>query len=531
MRKSELINAFRQEGECIVLDFNNPSHSAWLFELYGGKEYMEHRLPALHEAYRQAIELPKQNVKSPIGLHNDLWVAHFEPDDTEKAINALMIASLTEDALLIDENIFVRKMDNTVITDLFKTKLDSYHSSTSFVVPYSSTEKDDLYKIDGTVLWVEQQSGILKGLVYSCDLHPLTQNENSTKEIQIDHPVKQNPQATPPIKICYNRQWLVHEQADYSFNELLNPKTGVQNLYAPLEFKVYFTDTKGTLDRILSKSIVIKMDCKKGTATYDIANRPKALTTTPFTGGFIIALDSDWKTDVPASRLPIRDRVDLFVKMKYILTDGAEGSIQIDSYDQTVPSGNHVKTEWINLLWGCVGRGTNVLYADGSSRPIERVMIGDRIICSARGHIAKVENILRGMESEMTNIQTEDDNVLSCTADHPIITAQGPKRADKICGADLLINQHGEYLHIKGIWNTGECEVYNLMLDFMDENIQPDWGMFCNGILVGDNHMQNNLQCRVCNSVCNSLGASLPFALEQQAKQDLWVEKGGVVHE
>lgn len=529
MRKSELINAFRQEGECIVLDFNNPNHSAWLLELYGGKEYMEHHLPALYGAYRQAIELPKQNVKAPIGLHNDLWVAHFKSDNTGKAINGQMIASLTEDALLIDENIFVRKMDNTVMIDLFKTKLDSYHSSTSFAVPCSFTEKDDQYKIDCTVLWVEQQSGILQGMVYSCDLYPLTQSENSTKEIQINHPVKKNPQATPPIKICYNRQWLVHEQVDYPFDELLNPKTGVQRLYAPLNFKVYFEDCKKNIDRILPKSIVIKMDCKKGTATYDydVEKRPEAVKMTPFTGGFTITLDPDWNVDVPASRLPIRDRVDMFVYMKYILTDGTESSIQIDSYDQTVPSSNHAKVGWINLLWGCLGRGTNVLYADGSSQPIERVMIGDRIICSTQGHIARVENVLRGMEPEMTNIQAEDNSVLSCTADHPIITPQGPKRADEVCGSDLLINQHGEYLHIKGVWNTGECEVYNLMLDFIDGNIQPDWGMFCNGILVGDNHMQNNLQC----SVCNSLGSSLPFALEQQAKQDLWAEKGEFMYE
>lgn len=80
---------------------------------------------------------------------------------------------------------------------------------------------------------------------------------------------------------------------------------------------------------------------------------------------------------------------------------------------------------------GCFAAGTPVRMADGTTKPIERVQVGDRLAAydeAGRAPAeAKVQQVLVHREHPyaLSQLKTEDGHVLTGTADHPVFTAEG----------------------------------------------------------------------------------------------------------
>lgn len=134
----------------------------------------------------------------------------------------------------------------------------------------------------------------------------------------------------------------------------------------------------------------------------------------------------------------------------------------------------------------CLAENMRIQMADGTSREINTVKIGDRISDEQHGSVV-VTNVLHGMEEFIYCIKLSNSSALKATKDHPVLTESGFKRL-----ADL---QPGEMIQCADGQNTiesvemikYESEVYNLLLD------SESHSMICEGIIVGDFSAQQTL--------------------------------------
>lgn len=120
------------------------------------------------------------------------------------------------------------------------------------------------------------------------------------------------------------------------------------------------------------------MDSGKGFAQYIIEGREDEVISAFIKTDqvFSFNLDEEWKADVPSSRLPARDRIDLYFNVAFQRQNDTLGSLDFSSR-RSETSGGNVSLGWLNLLWGCVAKGTLVRMADGSDHPIENLRVGD----------------------------------------------------------------------------------------------------------------------------------------------------------
>jgi intein/homing endonuclease len=127
----------------------------------------------------------------------------------------------------------------------------------------------------------------------------------------------------------------------------------------------------------------------------------------------------------------------------------------------------------------CIDESSQILMANGTSKRICEVRIGDQVLSSF--NTAQVTNTWTGREADLIEI-TAGDSTLLTTRDHPIKTATGFKVAGEIRVNDEVRIMQGVTVVTKVEVVTKGYRVYNLSLFEADS--------FCaNGILVGTNEV------------------------------------------
>ena len=147
------------------------------------------------------------------------------------------------------------------------------------------------------------------------------------------------------------------------------------------------------------------------------------------------------------------------------------------------------KVKKIHIKFGCLGKDTRILMADGSERAIEDIRIGD-LAQNMDGMPIRVTNIISGMEAEMVYVKTMGNKEILMTEGHPVRVRRDGSictvRAVDLNGADLFLTKDGEeelrYIYMKP-YND---RVYNLEFD-------GEEFLYANGFSVGDFDMQNHM--------------------------------------
>lgn len=100
-----------------------------------------------------------------------------------------------------------------------------------------------------------------------------------------------------------------------------------------------------------------------------------------------------------------------------------------------------VDVAWL-LLNGCFSGDTPVQMADGSSRPISSVQVGDQVVSynEATQQYAPqtVSAVRRNPVKPMVRVTTETGHTLVCTADHLFMTRSGWVEAQHLAGCDVV---------------------------------------------------------------------------------------------
>lgn len=140
-----------------------------------------------------------------------------------------------------------------------------------------------------------------------------------------------------------------------------------------------------------------------------------------------------------------------------------------------------------NYKNGCLNENTMIMMADGTSRRINELRIGDMIV-RANGGITSVENIWRGYEEELAELKLSYGNQISLTKDHPVLKdGVVAIKAATVKVGDLLLTTDGSIEVVSTAIIKYESSVYNLSLSDLGSFF---WG---EGIAVGDMEIQNRL--------------------------------------
>lgn len=132
-------------------------------------------------------------------------------------------------------------------------------------------------------------------------------------------------------------------------------------------------------------------------------------------------------------------------------------------------------------MYGCVANGTLISTVRGLV-PIEEIKIGDMVVGIDKPD--KVMNIWRGEEPNGLISIKGDGFELLTTADHPVVTEYGMKRAGKLKEGERVMTENG-LRPVQIMHRSNPVSVYNLDT----ENEMP---FFAEKVLVGGMQAQNN---------------------------------------
>lgn len=140
----------------------------------------------------------------------------------------------------------------------------------------------------------------------------------------------------------------------------------------------------------------------------------------------------------------------------------------------------------------CFAEGTKVLLADGSSKAIEQVGLGDRVVAD-EGKVLTVTALGRGGEPGLlVRLRTDKGHEVSVTAKHPVLTPQGAVTADSLRKGDAVLSREGVATLTRVSREPSRTLVYNLQLGTPEEleQVGSHTTLFANGLLMGDHRMQ-----------------------------------------
>ncbi len=164
-------------------------------------------------------------------------------------------------------------------------------------------------------------------------------------------------------------------------------------------------------------------------------------------------------------------------------------SIGVDDTDDD-PLDGVLGIEPIAFIWHCLGEGSLVTMANGSTEPIENLLAGDMVQTNIQGDTAEVLWTTKGRHiGEVYQIIAENDTTIVASHNHLFITTDGPIAAEDLAVGKVLITTHGDVpiVAIEHIPNY-DGMMYNLAVEeYQSTNV----GTFiANGMEVGDINAQ-----------------------------------------
>jgi hypothetical protein len=95
----------------------------------------------------------------------------------------------------------------------------------------------------------------------------------------------------------------------------------------------------------------------------------------------------------------------------------------------------------LDILWGCLGKGTVVHTPDGI-RKITELQVGSRVL-AADGEYHRVKNIITGTEENMVAVAIKGEPPLLLSENHALDTQRGLVVARDLTAADSVRTQEG----------------------------------------------------------------------------------------
>jgi hypothetical protein len=193
----------------------------------------------------------------------------------------------------------------------------------------------------------------------------------------------------------------------------------------------------------------------------------------------------------------------------------------------TKPTVSTLKIPAMQIQYGCVLEGAEVLMADGSKRRIEDVKIGDQV-ASRKGPL-RVNSTTVGWDFDFVELAHDARGKVTVTLDHPVVTQRGLIRASDVKRSDVVYSSDrgrpsAKITGVKLLHEPKARRVYNLMLT--EPNGPPpgdvaDANFYAGNVLIGDAEGQRQLMRSPAQTA--SVRARLPA--EMRVDFDNWVKE------
>jgi hypothetical protein len=150
----------------------------------------------------------------------------------------------------------------------------------------------------------------------------------------------------------------------------------------------------------------------------------------------------------------------------------------------------------IKLGYSCLAKGTLITMADGSQKPIDKILAGEMVMGavaedSSAVQPMRVADVSIGIEAlEMYRVKVKGGKNILMTETHPVSTSnRGIIWAKELKEGDRILTEDGSELITKIKKEKYKDNVYNLKLAPQEGSLIAEGaslGMFANGMLVGD---------------------------------------------
>jgi hypothetical protein len=147
----------------------------------------------------------------------------------------------------------------------------------------------------------------------------------------------------------------------------------------------------------------------------------------------------------------------------------------------------------------CLAEGTQVVTAEGKPVTVEQVKVGDKLLANGNGLALTVTTVSRGGERKpMVKLVDDQGGEVMVTETHPMVTAKrGVVQASELKAGDALLTRTGtsQLVGVERVAYTGD--VFNFALGTPEELAKAGpqaRTLFANGFLVGDSHLQSELE-------------------------------------
>ncbi|HZW24606.1 MAG TPA: Hint domain-containing protein [Gallionella sp.] len=186
--------------------------------------------------------------------------------------------------------------------------------------------------------------------------------------------------------------------------------------------------------------------------------------------------------------------MEMFVEM----STGEFTSVQFASEHTGMLNAPQFPMPQVEIMDGCLAKGTQITLRDGTEAPIEDFKGGNTEYVRS-GRDGKSRGVLgntRGTERiPIVYIEDKAGRRLLLTEGHPVVTAKGVIVAKDLKVGDEVITASGPSALVRVGREQYDGEVRNLKLDGSDsEALDGETTMFANGILVGDAQMQKQMK-------------------------------------
>ncbi len=445
------------------------------------------------------ISSPIHNAIKPVskysepGFHDEIAIDSiiFHKETNQLEISA--VTCLERPSEFIDEKIEVFDADGKSIYCKMLSSENTNFASDSFVFNLdSSIEANQNLTVDYTSFWHDEESGEIKGKKAMASSETHFNLISNTKDIILNAPKYIHNTSPHPIVICYARESRISEAVDYSYPRKVDSQNK-QYLSIPFSCEVVFDDISEQFQYVDMDKFLLKVYCDKGASEYVIDGRKIEISKKFIAkdGGFSFTLDDDWQSVAPNSNLD-HTAITVVFYVEYKTSLGYK-YLQIGSKCQDDFSASTKNMPSLMLIWGCVGRGTPVLMADGSLKNIEDIQISDEVYSTSPDGKNIVYNIFNSTEKEeCLKFTTQNGKTITTSTTHPIATLKGILPADKIVAGDYITDKGFNQNQVAKI-EVCKTQTVGLALKNITGEIPKNGTTFiADGFIVGDNNMQNN---------------------------------------
>ncbi len=458
-----------------VMSFSKEEDCRHIYQTFGEGETLKQRFPFFY----QALEKGKRGLQASDnndGYYDSTLVYSIKYDEENKKLTVDYNITLKQTASCLF--VYIYNDDNSIFASLFYEEKQIVEDSQTF--DNVTLDKDSDFNLYFECPFIPGDDDALHGMKVSMDVY-----YNSTDvvdKITVDAPKLVNSK-TSPIKVTYGRTLGSGETADYLYPED-RTSSGNQKVYLPVAGSAALKSGY-TVKEVQKLDACLMVGGDYGTILYRNADG-MAFTIAGDAKSFSWKGKDDWNDEISKSvQYGNRDYIfDLSVIFTCNETSGEKHRVHVTSHDSSVSSPAEKVIPEIRLYWGCLAADSLVHMADGGTKEIRDIKIGDYVMTP--GGQAEVADIVRGTEEELLCLETEQGCRVKGSILHPILTDQGFLPLRDMKGTTRVMTEDGPQTVRYCYRADYHGEVFGLELKGAD-------AFYADKIAVGTNRIQGEM--------------------------------------